>query len=89
MIVVDVHLHLRPLLLDLLWSLSRLPAAMLHADYRLLMDFVPQVLAGFSPGAGRCPPEHAGDPERYMKTVDEHGEYAFLEWPETLRENRL
>ena len=39
-------------------------------------------------GAGRCPPEDAGGPEMYMKALEEHGEYEFLEWLETLRENR-
>ena len=40
-------------------------------------------------GAGRCPPEDTGGPERYMKALEEHGEYEVLEWLETLRENRI
>jgi Plasmid pRiA4b ORF-3-like protein len=39
-------------------------------------------------GAGRCPPDDAGGAEMYMKDLEEHGEYEFLEWRETLRENR-
>ena len=37
--------------------------------------------------AGRCPPEHAGGPERYMKALENHGEHQFLAWPEALRDN--
>lgn len=39
--------------------------------------------------AGGCPPKHTGGPERYMKALENHGEYEFLEWLETLRENRI
>jgi hypothetical protein len=38
-------------------------------------------------GAGRCPPEHAGGPERFMKALQTHGGHDFLEWLEALRDN--
>ena len=40
-------------------------------------------------GSGRCPPEDAGGPERYMTALEEHGEFEFFEWLETLRENPI
>ncbi|HKR43258.1 MAG TPA: plasmid pRiA4b ORF-3 family protein [Paraburkholderia sp.] len=40
-------------------------------------------------GAGRCPPEDIGGPERYMNAMEVHGEYEFLEWIETLREGQI
>ena len=40
-------------------------------------------------GAGRCPPEDAGGPESYMTPQEEHGEFEFFEWLETLRDNPI
>ena len=40
-------------------------------------------------GSGRCPPEGAGGPERYMNALEVHGEHEFLEWIETLREGQI
>jgi hypothetical protein len=40
-------------------------------------------------GAGCCPPEDIGGPERYMNAMEVHGEYEFLEWIETLREGQI
>jgi hypothetical protein len=40
-------------------------------------------------GSGHCPPEDAGGPERYMVAREEHGEFEFFEWLETLCENRI
>ena len=46
---------------------------------------LPRCVAGF----GRCPPEDAGGPERYMNALEVHGEHEFLEWIETLREGQI
>ena len=40
-------------------------------------------------GSGRCPPDDAGGPERYMNALEVHGEHQFLEWIETLREGQI
>jgi len=40
-------------------------------------------------GAGRCPPEDAGGPERYMNALEVHSEHEFLEWIETLRGSQI
>jgi hypothetical protein len=40
-------------------------------------------------GAGRCPPEDTGGPERYMNALEAHGEHEFLEWIETFREGQI
>ncbi|WP_201700356.1 IS1096 element passenger TnpR family protein [Paraburkholderia hiiakae] len=40
-------------------------------------------------GAGRCPPEDTGGPERYMNALEVHGEHEFFEWIETLREGQI
>ena len=40
-------------------------------------------------GSGRCPPEDAGGPKRYMNALEVHGEHEFLEWIETLREGQI
>ena len=40
-------------------------------------------------GAGRCPPEDTGGPERYINALEVHGEHEFLEWIETLRGSQI
>jgi hypothetical protein len=40
-------------------------------------------------GSGRCPPDDAGGPERYMNALEVHGEHEFLEWIQTLREVQI
>ncbi|CAG2160853.1 plasmid pRiA4b ORF-3 family protein [Cupriavidus numazuensis] len=37
-------------------------------------------------GCGPCPPEDIGGIERYLEARDEHSEYEFLDWIESLRE---
>jgi len=40
-------------------------------------------------GCGQCPPEDIGGIERYLEARDEHNEYQFLDWIESLREGPI
>ncbi|WP_396022908.1 hypothetical protein [Cupriavidus pinatubonensis] len=42
-------------------------------------------MAGFRP----CPPEDIGGIERYLEAREEHSEYEFLDWLESLREGPI